>query len=142
MPGHVKSTLIGASVNIPITNGKFNLGTWQGKKEALELEVNRIVASNNVLEFAADCRHLLVRAPQRGRVGLRPPAQGRRDYSRLYGLGNVCGSARTTITGYGDVPESLKNSPPSTTTVQRSSILYNKYACRAFYTASCGLSAQ
>ncbi|GMF32266.1 unnamed protein product [Phytophthora fragariaefolia] len=32
MPGHIKSTLIGASVNIPITNGKFNLGTWQGKK--------------------------------------------------------------------------------------------------------------
>uniref|UniRef100_H3GAU5 Secondary thiamine-phosphate synthase enzyme n=1 Tax=Phytophthora ramorum TaxID=164328 RepID=H3GAU5_PHYRM len=31
MPGHIKSTLIGASVNIPITNGKFNLGTWQGK---------------------------------------------------------------------------------------------------------------
>ncbi|KAF1776627.1 Uncharacterized protein GQ600_6323 [Phytophthora cactorum] len=30
MPGHIKSTLIGASVNIPITNGKFNLGTWQG----------------------------------------------------------------------------------------------------------------
>lgn len=30
MPGHVKSTLIGASINIPITNGKFNLGTWQG----------------------------------------------------------------------------------------------------------------
>uniref|UniRef100_A0AAV1TNP2 Secondary thiamine-phosphate synthase enzyme n=1 Tax=Peronospora matthiolae TaxID=2874970 RepID=A0AAV1TNP2_9STRA len=30
MPGHIKSTLIGASVNIPITNGKLNLGTWQG----------------------------------------------------------------------------------------------------------------
>lgn len=30
MPGHIKSTLIGASLNIPITNGKFNLGTWQG----------------------------------------------------------------------------------------------------------------
>lgn len=30
MPAHVKSTLIGASINVPITNGKFNLGTWQG----------------------------------------------------------------------------------------------------------------
>lgn len=30
MPSHAKSILSGASVSIPITNGKFNLGTWQG----------------------------------------------------------------------------------------------------------------
>ncbi|KAF2125494.1 UPF0047-domain-containing protein [Dothidotthia symphoricarpi CBS 119687] len=30
MPAHVKSALIGASVTIPITNGKLNTGTWQG----------------------------------------------------------------------------------------------------------------
>lgn len=30
MPAHVKSTLAGASVMIPITNGKLNLGRWQG----------------------------------------------------------------------------------------------------------------
>jgi len=30
MPAHIKSTLIGASVSIPITNHKLNLGTWQG----------------------------------------------------------------------------------------------------------------
>ncbi|CAO3654058.1 unnamed protein product [Cunninghamella echinulata] len=30
MPSHLKSGLIGVSLNIPITNGKFNLGTWQG----------------------------------------------------------------------------------------------------------------
>ncbi|KAL6061414.1 UPF0047 protein YjbQ [Balamuthia mandrillaris] len=30
MPAHVKSSLFGASVSIPITNGSFNLGTWQG----------------------------------------------------------------------------------------------------------------
>ncbi|KAF8982006.1 hypothetical protein BGZ46_001965 [Entomortierella lignicola] len=30
MPGHVKSSLFGVSLNIPITNGRFNLGTWQG----------------------------------------------------------------------------------------------------------------
>ncbi|KAI7820785.1 hypothetical protein BC939DRAFT_217312 [Gamsiella multidivaricata] len=30
MPGHIKSSLLGASLNIPITNGRFNLGTWQG----------------------------------------------------------------------------------------------------------------
>lgn len=30
MPSHVKSALVGSSVNIPITNHKLNLGTWQG----------------------------------------------------------------------------------------------------------------
>ncbi|CEN60623.1 Putative UPF0047 domain protein (AFU_orthologue; AFUA_5G02090) [Aspergillus calidoustus] len=30
MPAHIKSALIGASVNIPITNGKLATGTWQG----------------------------------------------------------------------------------------------------------------
>ena len=30
MPAHIKSTLTGASLQIPITNGQLNLGTWQG----------------------------------------------------------------------------------------------------------------
>ena len=30
MPAHIKSSILGASLNIPITNGSFNLGTWQG----------------------------------------------------------------------------------------------------------------
>ncbi len=30
MTSHIKSTLIGTSLNIPISNGRFNLGTWQG----------------------------------------------------------------------------------------------------------------
>ncbi|KAL1924098.1 uncharacterized protein VTP21DRAFT_7133 [Calcarisporiella thermophila] len=30
MPGHVKSSLVGVSLNVPISNGKLNLGTWQG----------------------------------------------------------------------------------------------------------------
>jgi len=30
MPAHLKSSLLGQSLTIPITNGKFNLGTWQG----------------------------------------------------------------------------------------------------------------
>lgn len=30
MPAHIKSTLIGSTLTIPITNGQFNLGTWQG----------------------------------------------------------------------------------------------------------------
>ena len=30
MPAHAKSSIIGTSVTIPITNGKLNFGTWQG----------------------------------------------------------------------------------------------------------------
>lgn len=30
MPAHLKSSLVGVSLTIPITNGKLNLGTWQG----------------------------------------------------------------------------------------------------------------
>jgi len=30
MPGHGKCALMGSSVTVPITNGKFNTGTWQG----------------------------------------------------------------------------------------------------------------
>eukprot|EP00934_Nitzschia_sp_Nitz4_P006850 Nitzschia sp. Nitz4//scaffold94_size78252//76847//77560//NITZ4_005480-RA/size78252-processed-gene-0.17-mRNA-1//1//CDS//3329560416//6840//frame0 len=30
MPGHVKSSLMGPSLNIPIKNGRLALGTWQG----------------------------------------------------------------------------------------------------------------
>ena len=29
MPAHAKSTLVGASVPVPITGGRLNLGTWQ-----------------------------------------------------------------------------------------------------------------
>ena len=30
MPSHIKSSLLGVSLQVPITNGKLNLGTWQG----------------------------------------------------------------------------------------------------------------
>ncbi len=30
MPAHIKASLVGSSVTIPITNGRLNLGTWQG----------------------------------------------------------------------------------------------------------------
>lgn len=30
MPAHIKSSLLGNSVTIPISNGRLNLGTWQG----------------------------------------------------------------------------------------------------------------
>lgn len=30
MPAHLKSSLIGCSIQVPITKGRLNLGTWQG----------------------------------------------------------------------------------------------------------------
>lgn len=30
MPAHIKSSMVGSSVSIPITNHQLNLGTWQG----------------------------------------------------------------------------------------------------------------
>ena len=30
MPAHAKSTIVGTSLTIPITNRRLNLGTWQG----------------------------------------------------------------------------------------------------------------
>lgn len=30
MPAHVKACLLGSSLSIPISDGKLNLGTWQG----------------------------------------------------------------------------------------------------------------
>ena len=30
MPAHIKASLLGNSLTIPITNGRLNLGTWQG----------------------------------------------------------------------------------------------------------------
>ncbi|MEO9572195.1 MAG: secondary thiamine-phosphate synthase enzyme YjbQ [Polaribacter sp.] len=30
MPAHIKSSLLGSSIEVPITNGRLNLGTWQG----------------------------------------------------------------------------------------------------------------
>ena len=30
MPAHIKAALVGTSITIPITNGRLNLGIWQG----------------------------------------------------------------------------------------------------------------
>lgn len=30
MPAHIKSSILGVSLTLPITNGELNLGTWQG----------------------------------------------------------------------------------------------------------------
>lgn len=30
MPAHIKASLLGCSLSLPVSNGKFALGTWQG----------------------------------------------------------------------------------------------------------------
>lgn len=30
MPAHIKSVILGSSVSVPVKDGDFNLGTWQG----------------------------------------------------------------------------------------------------------------
>lgn len=30
MPAHIKSSVLGSSINVPISNGELNLGIWQG----------------------------------------------------------------------------------------------------------------
>ena len=30
MPAHIKAVLLGSSLSLPISHGRFNLGTWQG----------------------------------------------------------------------------------------------------------------
>ena len=30
MPAHLKNAMLGTSLSIPVTNGRLNLGTWQG----------------------------------------------------------------------------------------------------------------
>ncbi|WP_417436276.1 secondary thiamine-phosphate synthase enzyme YjbQ [Idiomarina abyssalis] len=30
MPAHLKSSILGSSLSVPVTNGRLNLGTWQG----------------------------------------------------------------------------------------------------------------
>ena len=30
MTSHIKASILGASISVPVTNGRFNFGTWQG----------------------------------------------------------------------------------------------------------------
>ncbi len=30
MPAHIKASLLGSSLSVPISNGRLNLGIWQG----------------------------------------------------------------------------------------------------------------
>lgn len=49
MPAHLKSSLLGSSVQIPITNNKLNLGIWQG----IYLCEHRNFATNRTLVITA-----------------------------------------------------------------------------------------
>ena len=40
---HTKSVLVGPSIQIPITDGRLNLGTWQGMKFAMLLENDLLI---------------------------------------------------------------------------------------------------
>ena len=40
MPAHVKSSVFGASLTIPITSGRLALGTWQGGQTETERAYN------------------------------------------------------------------------------------------------------
>ena len=30
MPAHLKSSILGSSLTVPVTSGRLNMGTWQG----------------------------------------------------------------------------------------------------------------
>lgn len=49
MPAHIKASLLGSSVSVPITNGRLNLGTWQG----IYLCEHRDAASGRTLVLTA-----------------------------------------------------------------------------------------
>lgn len=61
MPAHIKSALVGASVTIPIRDGKLATGTWQGICTTclfifnclILLEVNTDLCFLGYLEFRA-----------------------------------------------------------------------------------------
>ena len=50
MPAHAKSTLSGVSITIPITDGRLNLGTWQGIYFCEFRNLNKVADFFTVLE--------------------------------------------------------------------------------------------
>lgn len=70
MPAHVKCAMLGSTLTIPITNGQFNLGTWQGTHCAVPST------------FAAEAvfyRNLSLRT-SKSRVGKNSRGKSRRQY--------------------------------------------------------------
>lgn len=45
MPAHIKAALLGCSLQLPVTGGRLNLGTWQG----IYLCEHRNAASGRIL---------------------------------------------------------------------------------------------
>ena len=45
MPAHLKASTLGSNIQIPITNGNLNLGTWQG----IYLFEHRLINQNRTI---------------------------------------------------------------------------------------------
>ena len=86
MPGHVKTSLMGPSLNIPIRNGRLALGTWQGTKKRKAVQTVCIKFYIILIDFLPlQYRNLSQRTQ-------RPRRLGRWPYSQ-----NCCHSSRTGI---------------------------------------------
>ncbi|KAJ3210354.1 hypothetical protein HDU67_005387 [Dinochytrium kinnereticum] len=57
MPGHIKSSLMGVSLNVPVSNGRLNLGTWQGLEKMLHTAETIIMMKG---EFRCPCLNLCI----------------------------------------------------------------------------------
>ncbi|RZC04105.1 uncharacterized protein LOC114419783 isoform X1 [Glycine soja] len=56
MPAHIKSSMFGCTLTIPITNGKLNMGTWQAHSRSsinasIVDSVPKVVVSSNVVKW-------------------------------------------------------------------------------------------
>ena len=71
MPAHIKASMLGNSLTIPITNGKMNLGTWQGiylyehRSHPHHRQVLRRYAGTNEAELFAVAVEVFFERPKR-----------------------------------------------------------------------------
>lgn len=45
---HTKASVIGPSIQIPITKGRLNLGTWQGRRD--DCEEMKLMKNRNIFD--------------------------------------------------------------------------------------------
>ncbi|CAL9083597.1 unnamed protein product [Musa acuminata var. zebrina] len=50
MPAHIKSSMFGCSLTIPITDGRLNMGTWQVRNFILPMAVNYRLTYTSVMD--------------------------------------------------------------------------------------------
>ena len=53
---HTKASLVGSSISIPITDGRLNLGTWQGTNIVPELVIS-LTTSSSLGIYLTEFRH-------------------------------------------------------------------------------------